>query len=336
MPKQLVPVANRPVLLHCLDRIREAGVREVAIIVSTERGQAIRNAVGDGSQHGLSVTYLPQEAPLGLAHCVQLARDVLGDEDFLMYLGDNILVPGVADLADRFRATRPAAQVVVTRVDNPAEFGVACVGPDGRVTRLVEKPKEPVSDLALIGAYFFTPAIHEAVRAIKPSARGELEITDAIQWLVTDGQLVTAAEYNGYWRDTGRIEDLLDCNRALLDAIKPSVDGEVDELSRVIGPVSIAEGARVIRSTIIGPAAIGPHSLIVDSTVGPYSALGGSCVLVGAGIENSIVLDRVNVRHVRSIQGSLIGRSAEVILSDRELTKHRLIIGDDTKVEMVA
>lgn len=334
MPKQLVPVANRPVLLHCLDRLCEAGIRDIGIIISRERGAAIREAVGDGGQMGLRITYIWQDAPLGLAHCVHLAADFLGDEDFVMYLGDNILAGGIVDLADRFRAERPAAQVVVTKVPDPREYGVAEVDIDGRVVRLVEKPTEPASDLALIGVYFFTPVIHQAVRSIQPSRRGELEITDAIQWLVSNGHHVRAAEFSGYWKDTGRIDDLLECNRVLLEATERRLQGDIDDASEIIGAVAVEAGARVVRSRIVGPAVIGAGSLVVDSYIGQYTALGESCMLAGAGIEYSIVLDHVSVRDVRGIHGSLIGRSAEVCLSDGDVARHRLVIGDDTRVEV--
>jgi glucose-1-phosphate thymidylyltransferase len=336
MPKQLIPVANRPVLLHVLDRLREAGVQEVAIIISRERGAAIREAVGDGSKMGLRVTYIIQDAPLGLAHCVSLAESFLGDEDFIMYLGDNILAGSIADLADRFREERPAAQVVVTKVPDPQEYGVAEVNADGVVTRLVEKPSSPASDLALIGIYFFTPQIHEAVRNIQPSWRGELEITDAIQWLVSNGLTVHASEFSGYWKDTGRIDDLLECNRVLLEATERRLAGDIDESSEIIGPVAIEAGARVVRSRIVGPAAIGADSLVIDSYVGQYTSLGSSCVLAGAGIEYSVVLDHVSVRDVRGIHGSLIGRSAEVCVSAGDVARNRLVIGDDTRVEVLS
>jgi len=334
MPKQLVPVANRPVLLHCLDRLREASITEVGIIVSSDRGQAIRDAVGDGQDLGLEITYLPQHAPLGLAHCVQLAEDFLADDDFVMYLGDNILAGGIVELAETFRTGRPAAQVVVTSVPDPSEFGVAEVDGDDRVLRVVEKPRVPVSDLALIGVYFFTPAIHEATRRIRPSGRGELEITDAIQWLVDAGHDVRASRLSGYWRDTGRVEDLLECNRVLLEATERRTLGSVDRYSSVIGAVAIEAGARVERSHIVGPAVIGAGSVIVDSLIGPYTAVGAGCDLAGSSIEYSIVLDRVSVRDVRGIHGSLIGRCAEVSGSTGFNSRHRLVIGDDSRVEV--
>lgn len=335
MPKQLVPVANRPVLLHALDSVRDSGVVEVGVIVG-DRAAAIRETVGDGAELGLRVTYLTQDAPLGLAHCVRIARDFLGDDDFVMYLGDNVLVGGIAELADRFRRARPSTQVVVTKVPDPSAYGVAEVGPDGRVQRVVEKPRRPRSDLALIGVYFFTPVVHEAVARIRPSGRGELEITDAIQWLVAQGFEVTAAQFDGYWKDTGRVDDVLECNRVLLEATVHRVDGEVDAASRLVGPVAIEPGARVVRSRVVGPAVVGAGTTVVDSYVGPYTALGAGCRLVGAGIEYSIVLDQVSVRDVRGIHGSLIGRASEVTLSSADVARHRLVIGADTRVELAA
>jgi glucose-1-phosphate thymidylyltransferase len=336
MPKQLVPVANRPVLLHCLDRLREAGIVDVGMIVSPERGPEIQAALGDGDQLGVRITYLPQEAPLGLAHCVQIAAGFLGDDDFVMYLGDNVLVDGIGDLADRFSCHRPAAQLVVQKVANPAEYGVAELDSDGSVLRLVEKPAQPRSDLALIGVYFFTPAIHEAVRRIAPSARGELEITDAVQWLIDAGERVSVSTFSGYWKDTGRIEDVLDCNRELLAGIDGRVEGTVDAASELIGPVDVGPGATVVRSRIVGPVAIGAGTVVSDSHIGPYTALGAGCTIAGAGIEYSIVLDRVSVLNVRGIHGSLIGRAARVSLSAGVMARNRLFVGDDTRIEVVA
>jgi glucose-1-phosphate thymidylyltransferase len=335
MPKQLIPVANRPVLLHALDSLREAGVTDVGVVVG-DRAPAIRDAIGDGAEFGLRVTYLAQDAPRGLAHCVRIASDFLGDDDFVMYLGDNVLVGGIAELADRFRESRPAAQVVVAKVADPSGYGVAEVGPDGRVQRLVEKPSRPRSDLALIGVYFFTSVVHEAVRRIRPSRRGELEITDAIQWLVAHGYEVSAAQFGGYWKDTGRVDDVLECNRVLLEATERRVAGVVDAASQLVGPVAIEAGATVVRSRIVGPAVVGAGTAVVDSYVGPYTSLGAGCVLVGAGIEYSIVLDQVSVRDVRGIHGSLIGRASEVTLSGAGVARHRLVVGADTRVELAA
>ncbi|MFF4216840.1 glucose-1-phosphate thymidylyltransferase [Streptomyces nondiastaticus] len=333
MPKQLVPVANKPILVHCLENVRDIGVRDVAVVVG-DRSEAVRAVVGDGSAYGLNVTYLQQEAPLGLAHAVSIAEEFLGDDDFVMYLGDNVLAEGIAEPARSFRAGRPAAQLLLTKVADPRSYGVAEVDAEGRVTALVEKPQQPRSDLAVVGVYFFTAAVHEAVRAIKPSARGELEITDAIQYLVERGDRVVADEYAGYWKDTGSPDDLLDCNRLLLGRLGHAVDGEVDAASTVEGPVVVEAGAVVERSRLVGPLIVGAGSVVRDSELGPYTALGRDCVLDGAGIGNSIVLDGVSIQNVRGLSGSLIGRSAAVRAG--EAAARRLIIGDHTQAEVAA
>ena len=335
MPKQLIPIANRPVLLHCLDNIKEAGVTEVGIIIG-DRGEEIRGIVGDGSELGLRITYLRQDRPLGLAHTVTVAAEFLGDDDFLMYLGDNMLIGGLREQADRFRARRPAAQVVTVKVPDPSAFGVVELDENGRVQRLVEKPQQPKSDLALIGVYFFTPAVHEAVRSIVPSARGELEITDALQWLLEQGRAVDCERYQGYWKDTGRFEDVLECNREYLDGLTPLVRGDVDEASTVEGPVVIEEGARVVRSHLVGPLIVGAGTEVRDSRIGPHTSVGRDCLLAGAGMEYSITLDGVSVHGVRGIHGSVIGRSADVRSAQTPSARHRLVIGDHTSVEVAA
>ncbi|MGW5734177.1 MULTISPECIES: glucose-1-phosphate thymidylyltransferase [Streptomyces] len=331
MPKQLIPIANKPVLQHVLENIRDLGVTEIGVIVGGGAEQ-IEAAVGDGSGLGVRITYIPQENPTGLAACVSLARPFLGNDDFVMYLGDNMLPDGVGEIAAQFAADRPAAQVVVHKVADPTAFGVAELDAEGRVTRLVEKPKEPRSDLALIGVYFFTPAIHEAVASIEPSARGELEITDAIQWLLTHGADVRASQYEGYWKDTGRVDDVLACNRKLLDDVKPDVVGEVDATSVITGQVVVEAGARVVRSTIEGPAIIGAGTLVEDSRVGPYTSIGKDCVLRGTHMDASIALDGATVTEVRGLHGSVIGRSATV----GQAAQHRLVVGDHTSVEVAA
>ncbi|MCD0485153.1 glucose-1-phosphate thymidylyltransferase [Streptacidiphilus sp. ASG 303] len=334
MPKQLIPIANKPVLQHVLENIRDLGVSEVGIVVGG-RETEIAAAVGDGSRLGLRITYLRQEQPLGLAHCVSLARGFLGEDDFVMYLGDNMLPQGVAAAAEEFRALRPAAQVVVRKVADPRAFGVAEVAADGRVSRLVEKPAQPRSDLALIGVYFFTPAVHRAVGSIAPSRRGELEITDAIQWLVLQGAEVRAHEYQGYWKDTGRVEDVLECNRELLDGVERSVLGEVDDDSLLVGAVVLEPGARVVRSVIHGPAVVGADSVVEDSHIGPHTSIGRNCTLSGTHLEYSIALDGATVSQVRGLHGSLLGRSAAVTTADLG-SHHRLVVGDHTRVEVAA
>ncbi|MCX4469507.1 Glucose-1-phosphate thymidylyltransferase [Micromonospora sp. MW-13] len=333
MPKQLIPIANKPVLEHVVANIRDLGVREIGIIVG-EWGPQIAAVLGDGSRLGCEITYIRQDQPLGLAHCVSLARDFLGDDDFVMYLGDNMLPQGITDIAHDFQANRPAAQVVVYKVADPRAFGVAELEPGGAVRRLVEKPPEFVSDLALIGVYFLTPAIHEAVAAIAPSARGELEITDAIQWLVARGDPVRASEYGGYWKDTGNVDDVLDCNRELLDGLIPAVDGELDD-AELIGPVVVEAGARVVRSRIVGPAIIGAGTLVEDSYVGPATSIGRDCVLRATHIDHSIALDGAHIAEVKELHGSLIGRAATVGGASGTAA-HRLVIGDHTRIVVAA
>ncbi|MDH6623518.1 glucose-1-phosphate thymidylyltransferase [Streptomyces sp. LBL] len=333
MPKQLVPVANKPILVHCLENIRVIGVKDVAIVVG-DRAQEIRAVVGDGSAYGLNVSYIQQEAPLGLAHCVSIAEDFLGDDDFVMYLGDNVLAEGIAESARSFAADRPAAQLLLTKVADPSAYGVAEVDAEGRVLALAEKPQRPSSDLAVIGVYFFTAAVHDAVRAIGPSARGELEITDAVQYLVERGDRVVGHEYAGYWKDTGSPEDLLDCNRVLLDRLSHGIRGEIDAASTVEGPVVVEAGAVVRRSRLVGPLVIGAGSVVQDSELGPGTALGRDCVLEDAGIRHSILLDGASIRGVRGLYGSLVGRSSTVRAGGS--AGLRLIIGDHTRAEVTA
>lgn len=333
MPKQLVPVAGKPILVHCLENVRAIGVEDVAIVVG-DRAEDIRAAVGDGSAYGLNVTYLQQEAPLGLAHAVAIAEEFLGADDFVMYLGDNILSDGIVESARAFQADRSAARLLLTKVADPRAYGVAEVDATGRVRALVEKPRQPRSNLAVIGVYFFTAAVHEAVRAIEPSLRGELEITDAIHYMVERGDRVVADEYTGYWKDTGSPDDLLDCNRMLLSGIRPGVRGEVDAVSTVEGPVIVEAGAVVERSHLAGPLVVGAGSVVRGSKLGPYTALGRDCVLEDAGIRDSIVLDGVSIQGVHGLCDSLIGRSATVRTG--ATAGRRLIIGDHTQAEVAA
>ncbi|MFJ9982357.1 glucose-1-phosphate thymidylyltransferase [Streptomyces cyaneofuscatus] len=335
MPKQLIPIANKPVLEHVLEDIRNSGVTDIGIIVGNWAPQ-IAEVIGDGTRLGVQVTYIPQDEPLGLAHCVTLAEPFLGDDDFVMYLGDNMLPEGTADIAEEFRASRPAAQIVVHKVADPRAFGVAELDTEGRVTRLVEKPQEPRSDLALIGVYFFTPDIHRAVASIEPSARGELEITDAIQWLLDDGAEIKASEYQGYWKDTGRADDVLECNRHLLGTLRPAVLGEADEASELTGQVRIEAGARVVRSRIEGPVVVGAGSVIEDSHIGPDTAIGQHCTLRDTRIRDSIVLDGATISEVPGIRGSIIGRNATVGAGADVDLYHRLVVGDHTRIEVAA
>ncbi|MEV6867972.1 glucose-1-phosphate thymidylyltransferase [Streptosporangium subroseum] len=331
--KQLVPVANKPVLFYGLEAIRDAGITSVGIVVG-DTGPEISAAVGDGSRFGLEVTYIPQEAPLGLAHCVLIAREFLADEPFVMYLGDNFLVDGITDLVDAFRESAHDAQILLTKVDEPQFYGVAELGPDGAILRLEEKPENPRSDLAIVGVYTFSPAIHEAVRAITPSARGELEITDAITWLIDNGHRVHSHLVSGYWKDTGRLQDILECNRIVLETIEPDIRGSVDGLSTITGRVVISPGATVENSVIHGPAVIGAHTRVSDSRVGPFTSVGKGCVLEDAGVEYAIILDDCVISGVSELTHSLIGRNVEVTRTPGAPGTHQLMVGDHSKVRL--
>jgi glucose-1-phosphate thymidylyltransferase len=332
--KQLVPVANKPVLFYGLEAIAAAGVTDVGIIVG-DTAPAIEAAVGDGSKFGIKATYIRQTAPLGLAHAVLVARDFLGDDDFVMYLGDNFIVGGITDLVEEFTATRPDARIMLARVSDPSSFGVAELDEvSGRVKNLEEKPKQPKSDLALVGVYLFTPAIHEAVASLKPSWRGELEITEAIQWLLDNGRTVNSTTITGYWKDTGNVTDMLEVNRLVLEGLEPRLDGTVSDDSEVIGRVVVEDGATVSGSRIVGPAIIGAGSTVTGSYVGPFTAIDERCSVDDSEIEYSIVLSRASIRGVRRIEASLIGHDAEVTPAPRVPRAHRLVLGDHSKVQI--
>ncbi|MFD1832751.1 MULTISPECIES: glucose-1-phosphate thymidylyltransferase [Streptomyces] len=335
MPKQLVPVANRPVLEYALENVRELGATDVGIIVG-DWAREIAAVVGDGSRFGLRTRYIRQERPLGLAHCIRLARSFLGDDDFVLYLGDVMLHGDVRPLADDFLRRRPAAQLVVARAADPRSFGVVETDADGAVRRMVEKPEEPRSDMVATGVYFFTPAVHEAVAAIGPGARGELEVTDAVQWLVDRGLPVGVCEFGGYWKDTGRAEDVLECNRRLLHGVRTRIAGEVDPDSELVGPVVVERGARVVRSRVEGPAVIGAGTVVADSRVGPYTSIGENCTLRASEVSDSVVFAAASIRAVAGLHGSLIGRGACVAPGGRDGARHRLVVGDHARVEIAA
>jgi glucose-1-phosphate thymidylyltransferase len=331
--KQLVPVANKPVLFYGLEAIAEAGITEVGIIVG-ETAAEIRDAVGDGSEFGIKVTYIPQQAPLGLAHAVLIAHDFLGDSDFVMYLGDNFILGGITALVDEFRAGHPDARILLTRVPNPTAFGVAELDGDGRLISLEEKPEQPKSDLALVGVFLFTSVIHEAVRSIEPSWRGELEITHAIQWLIDTKRDVRSTTISGYWKDTGNVVDMLEVNRSVLETLEARVDGTVDGVSEIIGRVRIDAGAEVLGSRIVGPAIIGPGTVISNSYIGPFTSVSKDCRIDDSEVEYSIVLRDSSITGVRRVEASLIGRSVEVTPAPRNPAAHRLVLGDYSKVQI--
>jgi len=331
--KQLVPVANKPVLFYGLEAIAAAGIREAGLVVGDTQAE-IEAAVGDGSAFGLEVTYLRQQAPLGLAHGVLIARDYLGDEDFVMYLGDNFVVGGIGDVVARFTRERPAAQIMLTKVGDPGQFGVAELDAQGRVIGLEEKPARPKSDLALVGVYLFSPAVHAAVAELKPSWRGELEITDALQWLLEAGLRVESSVITGYWKDTGNVTDMLEVNRMVLERLDTGTFGQVDDASALIGRVLVEPGAVVERSRVVGPAIIGAGAVIRDSYIGPYTSIGADCAITGSEIEYSIVLPRASIAGVGRIESSLIGHDVEVTPAPHTPKAHRLVLGDHSKVQI--
>ncbi|MEU8755934.1 glucose-1-phosphate thymidylyltransferase [Streptomyces chartreusis] len=331
--KQLVPVANKPVLFYGLESIAAAGITEVGVVVGDTAAE-IQDAVGDGSKFGLEITYIPQERPLGLAHAVIIARDFLGDDDFVMYLGDNFIVSGIADLVEEFRGNRPDAQILLTHVQDPRSFGVAELDDDGQVLGLEEKPEHPKSDLALVGVYLFTPVIHEAVRSITPSWRGELEITHAIQHLIDARADVRCTVIQGYWKDTGNVADMLEVNRTVLESLSRRIDGEVDEASEAVGRVVVEEGARVVNSRIVGPAVVGAGTLVEDSFVGPFTSVAENCRVIDSELEFSIVLRDSTLHGVGRIESSLIGRHVEVTPAPSVPSAHHLVLGDHSKVQI--
>lgn len=329
--KQLIPIANKPILFSALEAVRDAGITDAGIIVGSTAAE-IRAAVGDGAAWGLSVTYIPQEAPLGLAHAVLTARDYVAGEPFVMYLGDNVLLEGITRFVEGFERHRPNAQIFLARVPEPERFGVAVLEGD-RVVKLVEKPRERLSGLALVGVYLFDDTVLEAAEAIRPSWRGELEITDAIQYLIDTGRTVRAEMVSGWWKDTGRPEDLLEANRMMLSTLSPRVDGDVDDASTLQGIVVVERGAKVVRSTIHGPAIVGADSLVEESEIGPNVSLSSGCTVTGSTIEDSIVMEGCKVAGVRGLAGSLLGRNVEARHSGRERV-HRLVVGDQSQVEV--
>ncbi len=345
--KQLVPVANKPILFYAIEDMADAGIRDIGIVVGDTRDEVIA-AVGDGERWDVRVTYIHQEQPLGLAHCVLLAREFLGEDDFVMYLGDNMLQQRLRGFVERFEEDRLAsatptldgavvpsvAQILLCPVPDPHRFGVAEVDAGGRVTALVEKPADPPSDLALVGVYLFTPAIHDVVAELEPSARGELEITDAIQRLIDRGDRVRHEVLEGWWLDTGKKDPLLESNRRVLEMLEPRVDGKVDDASTVDGRVVIEQGAELVCSTVRGPAIIGAGTRLDNSYIGPFTAVGNDCEIVNSEVEHSVILERSRIIGVPRLVDSLIGRDVEVTRNEKLPRATKLMVGDHCFIEL--
>lgn len=329
--KQLVPVANKPVLFYGIEALKEAGISEIGIVVGDTKDE-IKQAAGNGSRWDVNLTYIEQDAPRGLGHAVKISERFLDGETFVMYLGDNILKSGITSLVEEFQQKKPNSLILLTEVPNPQMFGVAELE-GGRVVKLVEKPKEPASNLALVGVYMFDPHIFEAVNAIKPSWRNELEITDAIQYLIDHGFEVQPHLVTGWWKDTGKIEDILEANRLILETITGSNQGRADKSSKIIGQVVLEEGVRVKNSIIRGPAIIGENSEIADSYIGPFTSIQNGCKIVHTEIEHSIVLEKSEIVEVGSrIDESLIGREVKIFKCPPKPSVYRFMVGDKSEI----
>ena len=332
MAKQLVPVANKPVIEYGIESIAAAGVKDFGIITG-DTGPAVEAAVGDGSRWGINITYIPQPAPLGLAHAVSTAKDFLGDSDFIMYLGDNLIKSSVSGLVLEFQSHAPAATILLTPVPNPSDFGVAEMA-DGKVSRLEEKPKEPRSNLALVGVYLFDKRIHDSIARLKPSKRGEYEITDAIQGLIDEGLTVRSHIVEGWWKDTGTVEAMLDANRLILEDIEPKNEGDCQNC-RIEGRVSIGKGSRLVNSTVRGPVIIGENCTIEDTFVGPFTAIDSNSKVTRSEIEYSIILSDCTLEDIPSrIEGSLIGRGVKVGRSTGMPKTLQLVLGDSSALQL--
>ena len=333
--KQLIPVANKPVLYRVIEAIRDAGITDIGIVVG-DTAEEIKLAVGRGGRWGVNIDYIEQEAPLGLAHAVKISEDFLGDERFVMFLGDNVIEGGISPLIAQFANSEFNSQIVLTRVVMPEQYGVAELDNEGRIVRLIEKPKEPPSDLALVGIYMFDHHIFEAVKSITPSWRGELEITDAIQWLVEHEYVVYPYIHRGWWIDTGAPGDMLEANSLVLEELTPCVEGYVDRDSEVDSRVTVEKGAEVINSVIRGPAIIGEDSRIVNAYVGPFTSIYHHVLIENAEISRSIVLEHSQIRNLDNrVEDSLIGRHVVIHRSPIRPRAYKFTIGDHSQLGLL-
>ena len=333
--KQLVPVANKPILGYVLDHIRDAGITNVGVIISPESGEEVKRYIDNGRKWEIRVTFIPQDAPLGLAHAVSTARAFLKQDDFIMYLGDNLLSHGVKRAIKKFREEHPQALIFLKEVEDPRQFGVAELDRKGNIVKLIEKPKEPPSNLALVGVYIFSKEIHEAITRIKPSFRGELEITDAIQELIHMGYKVRSEVLEGWWLDTGKKDDLLQANTVVLDEyVKRNIQGSVDDITKITGRVMVEKGA-VIKETIIrGPVVVGKDTEITNSFIGPFTSIGEGVTIRNSVVEHSVILNQAFLSGIERIEDSLIGKNTKVIRKDTMHKALRLMVGDDSTVEV--
>jgi glucose-1-phosphate thymidylyltransferase len=334
--KQLVPVANKPILWYGIEAIAAAGITEIGIIISPETGQEVKAKTGNGDRFGINIHYILQDKPAGLAHAVKVARPFLGDSPFVMYLGDNLVQNELGLFMEQFQVKGLDALTLLCEVANPSAFGVATVNEEGRVLQLVEKPKNPASNLALVGIYFFSPVIHQAIDSIQPSARGELEITDAIQCLIDQQKMVEASQIRGWWLDTGKKDDLLEANRIILDTcLTTAVEGEVDSQSRVIGRVQIGADTKVVNCTIRGPVIIGQGCHLENSFLGPYSSIADGVTLTEVDIEHSVILEGAKIVGIHQrIVDSVIGQRAQLRVAPDRPKALRFMIGDDCQVDL--
>jgi len=332
LAKQLIPIANKPILGYVLDHVRAAGICDVGVIIAQETGASVREYVGDGSKWGFKAEFIPQE-PLGLAHAVKTARPFLGEESFVMCLGDNLLGTGIKGFVGRFREEGLDCLVLLKAVSDASRFGVAVLDRRGNVKQLLEKPKDPPSRLAIVGTYFFSSKVHEAIARIKPSARGELEITDAIQEMVNLGFKVKAEVLDTWWLDTGKKDDILMANSIVLDEyVKRHVDGEIVE-SNIEGRVRVERGARIVKSKVKGPCIIGEGALIENSLIGPYTSIGSGSKIISSNVESSVILEGAYVQGVARLEESLLGRNSRICRSGkgRVIKAH---LGDYSELEV--